>query len=282
MANGSTCVKTSEAPGFAAHGLDDLAGNAKWRGRRGPRAPRRGRAPFAPSAPRAKRICALRAAGRGTRPPSPAVEVAGKIEQVNLEQRRAGIDRRPHAEAGDAAMDLAADRRADRIDAESEPIGRLERQIGGRNAERAAEPLAVGDDPGDDVVAAEAARRRLDVAALERAADRRGRNDFGAAVDRRLDLFDDFDRETEPRPGARRDRSGAPARPRPKWKSQPTTTAPTSSRATSVCSMNSSAVRPASAASKVSAAAPARPSERKMRALIGSGVRRKTTGRPAK
>ena len=121
---------------------------------------------------------------------------------MDFEQRRAGVDRRTHAEAGDAAENLAADRRPDRVDAEGEPIGRLERQIGGRDAELAAEPLAAGDDPGDDVVAAEAARRRLDVAALERATDRRRRNNLGAAVDRRLDLFDDLDRETEPRPGA--------------------------------------------------------------------------------
>ena len=153
---------------------------------------------------------------------------------MNLEQRRAGIDRRAHAEAGDAAVDArrrpppGPHRRRRRADWSARARDwRWERRAGGRAAGR-------GRRSRRRRSRGRAARRRLDVAALERAADRRGRNDFGVGRRSRASTFSTISTAKPSRAPARaRDRRASRSAPVPKWKSQPTTTAPTPSRATS-------------------------------------------------
>src|ERR1700722_2882956 len=72
-----------------------------------------------------------------------AVEVAGKIEQKNLEQNRAGVEHRPPPEPCHAAITTLAGGDAHRIDAVAQPASRVELEIGGRNTELAAGRVAV-------------------------------------------------------------------------------------------------------------------------------------------
>src|SRR5690242_17180656 len=74
-----------------------------------------------------------------------AVEVVIEVEEIHLEQRRAVVEHRPAAEAGNAVMTDAGDIDAHRIDAVLEPAGGIQLQIGGREAELTAALVAVND-----------------------------------------------------------------------------------------------------------------------------------------
>src|SRR5829696_5262605 len=64
-----------------------------------------------------------------------AIEVAGEVEQVDLEQRRTIVEGRAAAEARDAAIDLArCDGGPDRVDAVPQPALVGEADVGGRKA----------------------------------------------------------------------------------------------------------------------------------------------------
>ena len=52
------------------------------------------------------------------------VKIAGKIEQKNFEQHRAGVEHRAPAEIRHAVVAAAADRDAHRIDAVTQPASR--------------------------------------------------------------------------------------------------------------------------------------------------------------
>ncbi len=72
----------------------------------------------------------------------PPIEVSVEIEEVNLEQRRAIVDRRAGAKAGDGWKGAPVDPRDDRINSVSKPVGRLKRDIRRRHAKGASQPLA--------------------------------------------------------------------------------------------------------------------------------------------
>src|SRR6185437_9485030 len=55
----------------------------------------------------------------------PAIEVAVEVEQEHFQEGRAGVEHRPHAEAGDAVMAFAADCDAHGVDAVLEAAGRI-------------------------------------------------------------------------------------------------------------------------------------------------------------
>ena len=63
-----------------------------------------------------------------------AVEVAGKIEQKDLEQHDAAIEHRPAAEIGNAVVAASAVRDAHRIDAVAQPAGSIEPEVRGRES----------------------------------------------------------------------------------------------------------------------------------------------------
>ena len=110
-----------------------------------------------------------------------AVEIAGKIEHMHLEQRRAVVEGRPRAEARDAVADHAADPDAHRIDAVLQPAIRIERDVRGRKAEVAPALVALDHRAGREPRIAEQFGG-LDHAALgQRGADR-GRRDRAALV----------------------------------------------------------------------------------------------------
>ena len=71
-----------------------------------------------------------------------AVEVAVEIEEMNFEQRRAVIDRRAGAEAGDGRKGAPVDSRHDGVNSVSKPVGRLKRDIRRRHAKGAPQALA--------------------------------------------------------------------------------------------------------------------------------------------
>ena len=75
------------------------------------------------------------------------VKIAAKVQQMDLEQRRTVVDGGPDAETGDAWDCFAVEAGSDGIDAVRKPAGRLKGDVRGRNAERAAEPLALDDGP---------------------------------------------------------------------------------------------------------------------------------------
>ena len=78
-----------------------------------------------------------------------AVEVAGKIEEEDFEERRAVVEGRPPAVARDAVEDRAVGAlQADRVDAVAEAAIGAEPDVGGREAEFAAAAVA-GDDLAD-------------------------------------------------------------------------------------------------------------------------------------
>ena len=70
------------------------------------------------------------------------IKVAIEIEEVNLEQRRAIIDRRAGAKAGDGRKGAPVDPRHHRVNPVSEPVGRLQRDIRRRHAKGAPQALA--------------------------------------------------------------------------------------------------------------------------------------------
>src|SRR5271166_680505 len=143
------------------------------------------------------------------------VKIAAEVEEMDLQQRRTVIDGRPDAEAGHSrngfAVRFTIDKPAYGIDPMRKPAGRLEGDIGRRNAERAAETLPGDDRAGYRIAAPETARRGFDVAALERSADRRGRHDPRRLSGAFLDLGDDVDGKAMTRAGFREKgrRSGA-------------------------------------------------------------------------
>ena len=70
------------------------------------------------------------------------IEVAVEIEEMNLEQGRAVIDRRAGAKAGDGRKGAPIDPRHDGINSVCKPVGRLERDIRRRHAKGAPQALA--------------------------------------------------------------------------------------------------------------------------------------------
>src|SRR5712671_7043358 len=108
----------------------------------------------------------------------PAVEVGVGVEQMRFEARLWGPDRRAQADIGDAIDRPAGERvvgavAADshRIDAESRAEIFAEPEIGGREADRAATPVADHDAPVDLPEAAELSRRLARPAAAQQLAD---------------------------------------------------------------------------------------------------------------
>jgi len=89
-----------------------------------------------------------------------AIEIAGEIEEMDLQTEIATAEGRAHAEIGDAVVPVvaAADGGAHRIDAAggAQVIGELD--IGGREADRAAAPIALLD-PAVDLPGATEQRR---------------------------------------------------------------------------------------------------------------------------
>ena len=155
-----------------------------------------------------------------SQPQLAAVEVAVEVEQERLdEQPAAGDERRAHADR-DRRRPLphARDGRAAGVDA---VVGDRERrvrdEVGGREAERAAALVAVGDDPAHPERRAQQPRGLGDRAGGDQPADVRRGDDL--AVD--LDHLDDPRRRTRParaaapRRPARGGRSGSSRRPRP-------------------------------------------------------------------
>src|ERR1700674_5113833 len=67
-----------------------------------------------------------------------AVKIAGKIEQEDFEQYRAGIEHRPPAKTRHAVVAPSAGADAYCIDAMAQPARRVELKIGGGKAELAA------------------------------------------------------------------------------------------------------------------------------------------------
>src|SRR5260370_20612556 len=124
-----------------------------------------------------------------------AIEIAGESEEMDLEREIAAAEGRAHAEIGDAVVPAvaAADGGAHRIDAAggAQVIGELD--MGGRDADRAAAPIALLD-PAIDLPGAGEERRRIARPAFdEKMADARRRVNFAIALHR----LDDGDAEAE-------------------------------------------------------------------------------------
>src|SRR6185437_10415407 len=123
-----------------------------------------------------------------------AIEVAVEVEQEHFQQRRASVEHRPHAEAGDAVMAFAADANAHRVDAVLETASRIEFDVGGRKAKIAPALVAVDHFAGDEPGRAEQLGGLHHLALAERRAHRAGRYRAALVLERRHDV----DREAEP------------------------------------------------------------------------------------
>src|SRR5262249_23028408 len=121
----------------------------------------------------------------------PPIEVAVEIEEMNLEQRRGGVDRRPRAGAGGRRKGGALYPAHNRINPMREPVGRLKRDIRRRNAKGAAQALARNHLAGDGIIAAETFRHGGKVPVLKGFSNDARGDDAGAV----LDLVDDLDAE---------------------------------------------------------------------------------------
>src|SRR5262245_38811676 len=108
---------------------------------------------------------------------------------MHLEQRRAVVEHRPAAEAGNAVVTHAGDIDTHGVDAVLEAAGGIELQVGGRKAELAAALLAMNDLAGDKPRGAKELGRLHHSARRERRADGAGR-DRPAFVFQRWDDVD--------------------------------------------------------------------------------------------
>ncbi len=102
-----------------------------------------------------------------------AVEVALEIEQKHLEQGGAVVEGGAAAEACHAVEALSAASDPDRIDAVSQPAGRIEPDIRGRVAEIAPTLVAMGDLAADEPGPAEQRLCMPDIACFESGAHQR-------------------------------------------------------------------------------------------------------------
>src|SRR6185437_9642217 len=124
----------------------------------------------------------------------PAIEVAVEVEQEHFQEGRAVVEHRPHAEAGDAIMALAADANAHGIDAVLETASRIELDVGGRKAKIAPAFFPVDHFAGDEPGRAEQLGGLHHLALAERRAHRAGGYRAALVLERRHDV----DREAEP------------------------------------------------------------------------------------
>ncbi len=226
--------------------------------------------PSAPSAPPARRT-SPRAAGSGAaRPRSPAVEIAGEVEEIRLEQFLRRIERRADAEVGGALqLRPVVEPRAHRIDAVARAQVGAELEVGGRIADRAPALVAVlATTPrprtGGSAGGSRCRSRRPSSASRMRL------EETGAAVQHR---------RRPPRGDAvraRRSRSTVDiaAAPLPKVKSSPVTTPAAPIRLASSSPTKSSAVVAASAASKSNTSIASAPAAANSSSRWSSVVRR--------
>ena len=128
------------------------------------------------------------------------VQVAGEVEQIDFEERRAVVEGRPSAKARHAVPQNAVDRGADRVNPVRQPGRGIEADIGGRVAERTPELVAVDDRTEDEIVASQEHGRLAHPPGLEQAADRGRGHGVEGAVLVGHDLVDDPDPEPVPAP----------------------------------------------------------------------------------
>src|SRR5215472_9862502 len=79
-----------------------------------------------------------------------AIEIAGKVEQEDLEQHDATVEHRPAAKIGDAIVKALADGDPHRIDAVPQPAGRVEAKVSSRKAKLAPALVAMDHLAGDE------------------------------------------------------------------------------------------------------------------------------------
>ena len=70
------------------------------------------------------------------------IQVPVEIQEMNFQERRPVINRRPSAETGHGRISAPLDAGRDRVDAVRQLVGRFERNIRRRHAKRATQALA--------------------------------------------------------------------------------------------------------------------------------------------
>ena len=114
-----------------------------------------------------------------------AIKVAGEIEQEDLEQHRAVVERGAPAEARHSVIARAADADPHRIDAVLEAAIRAEPEVRGRVAERAPALVAMLDLRGDEIRKSQQFGRLRDVPSRQRIAHRAGGDAAALVLERR-------------------------------------------------------------------------------------------------
>ena len=179
------------------------------------------------------------------------------------------VGRRP--KLATPSMTFAADADPHRIDAVLQSAGRIEPQIGGREAEIAAALLAVDHLAGRKPRIAEQLGGLDHAAGCQRRADGAGRDRAALVLQRRRDI----DRKAVAGAFALAEKRGEPPRPCPKWKSKPMATPLTDKPLDQdAARRNPPRSWPASAALKVSTTAPSRPVAASRRSFWRSSVSR--------
>src|SRR5262249_6706980 len=100
-----------------------------------------------------------------------SVQIAGEVEQEDLQEHRAGVEHRSPAEACDAIVTFVADADADRVDALTQSASRVEAEVRRRIAELAPALIAVHDRANDEPGETEQSRGLFDLSRRQSRAD---------------------------------------------------------------------------------------------------------------